>query len=468
MEYINGLRDEIRDCLHEECGVFGIYDNNDELDVSHLTYYGLYSLQHRGQESCGIAVEDENVIRCYKQMGLVCDVFNEERLSSLKGRVAIGHVRYSTAGASNVINSQPITVNYRDGMMALAHNGNLVNAEELRYKMGSGGSVFVTGNDTEIIIKILSKNLVSEPTIEDAVKQTMRVLKGSYAIVLLMQGKLIGFRDPLGIRPLCLGKLKHSYILSSESCAFSVMGAEFIRDVNPGEIVIIDEEGAQSVQTPTPQQSAYCIFEHVYFARPDSYIDGASVYRARENAGRMLAKEHPVEADLVIGAPDSALTAAIGYARESGIPYGHGLMRNRYVGRTFIQPTQEMRDAAVHMKFSALRNEIEGKRLVLVDDSIVRGTTTRVVVQMLKEAGAKEVHMRISSPPVMFPCHYGIDTATSSQLIASRLSVEEICQMVGADSLAYLSLESLLKAPGIEGQFCAACFSGNYMVKTTE
>lgn len=450
--------------LKEECGVFGVYDNNNNLDVARLIFYSLYALQHRGQESCGIAVSTSNKeISGYKNMGLVSEVFDNDILNSLQGRRGIGQVRYSTTGASNIGNAQPYIVHYRDGMLAAAHNGNLVNTDEIRQKMYNDGEILTSGTDTALIVKLLVRGLVASLSIAEAVEKTMAMIKGSYAMVVLLEGKLLAFRDPWGLRPLCLGKLRDSYVISSESCAFSTIGATFIRDVNPGEIIIIDEQGLHSYQTPTPGRSAVCVFEFVYFARPDSYIDGASVHAARLEAGRMLAREHPVEADLVIGAPDSAISGALGYAQESGIPYGKGLIRNRYVGRTFIQPTQELRDAAVKIKFSALRNEIEGKRVVMLDDSIVRGTTTRIIVQMLKNAGAKEVHMRISSPPIKFSCYYGIDTSISSQLIASKLSIEEIRKMIGADSLGYLSLEGLLKTPvGIKGGLCDACFTGNY------
>ena len=454
------------DQLREECGVFGIYDNND-LNVAKLIFFALYSLQHRGQESCGIAVNKKgsNKIDFYKEMGLLSEVFNDGILDGLQGNVGIGHVRYSTAGGSIFSNAQPMVVTYRDGMMAVGHNGNLVNDDEIRREMGEEGSVFTADNDTELIVKLLSKYLVTNDEIEKAIETTMQKIKGAYAVTLMMGSKLIAFRDPLGIRPLCLGKIKDSYVVSSESCAFSVIGAEFIRDINPGEIIIIDEAGLKSFQIKTPEKSALCIFEYVYFARPDSYIDGVSVHQARLEAGKRLAIEHPVDADLVIGVPDSALSAALGYARESGIPYGHGLIRNRYVGRTFIQPSQDIRDASVKIKFSALKNEIEGKRIVMLDDSIVRGTTMRIIVQMLKDAGAKEVHLRISSPPVRFPCYYGIDTPSSSQLIASNFSIEEIREKIDADSLAYLSLESLLKTPlGVKYGLCDACFSGNYCI----
>ncbi len=451
--------DEVKD----KCGVIGIYDGKDNFDIARLLYMGLFSLQHRGQESCGIAVNANNEILSHRDMGLVSKVFDDNILSMLKGRHGIGHVRYSTCGASCKDNAQPIIVNYKDGMMAIAHNGNLVNANELRAKMADNGEVFLADSDTELILKRFVYYIAADHSIEKAVEHTMKEITGSYSIVISMPGKLVGFRDPHGIRPMIIGKYKNTYILASESCALDTIGAEIIRDVVPGEIIIIDDDGLHSYQTKTNGCSALCVFEFVYFARPDSYIDGANVYAARHRAGRQLAIEHPVQADLVTAVPDSALAAALGFSYQSGIPFGHGLMRSRYVGRTFIQPTQEMRDSAVKLKFAAIRHEIEGKRIVLVDDSIVRGTTTRLIVQALKNAGAKEVHMRISSPPVKYPCVYGIDIATSKQLIASKLSVEEIQRMIGADSLGYLSIEGLNQIPeNVNLGLCTACFNGKY------
>jgi len=448
--------------IREECGVFGVFDMDSSLDVARMTRFALYGFQHRGQESCGIAVGTGKTILSHKDMGLVSEVFNEAILESLKGRQAIGHVRYSGVGHHD--SNQPLVVSYRDGMIAIAHNGNLVNSKALRRDLANQGGFFVAGSDTELILQNLCRQLVQLPP-QEAVARMMGQIHGSYATVALIPNALIGFRDPHGIRPLCLGKRNNAYMLSSESCVFDILGAEFVRDVAPGEIIIIDKNGLRSLQAFSEEKTALCVFEFVYFARPDSYIDGASVHKARMQAGRRLAQEYPGEADLVIGAPDSALSAAKGYSRESGIPYGHGLIRNRYVGRTFIQPTQEMRDAAVRLKFSALAAEIEGKRLVMVDDSIVRGTTTRLIVQMLKKAGAKEVHLRISSPPVKFPCFYGIDTATTAQLVASRLSVKEIREMIGADSLGYLSHEGLMQIPqNINCGLCDACFTGKYIV----
>lgn len=454
--------------LKEECGVFGIY-NNDRHDVARVTYHGLYALQHRGQESAGIAVNDEGTILHHKDMGLVPEIFNEVVLNHLKGRIAIGHVRYSTTGASLRENAQPMVVKYKNGQLALAHNGNLVNAAGIRARMEENGAIFQSSSDTEVIANLISRYRVSSDNIEDTLEKVMNDIKGSYALVIVTPRRLIGIRDPQGIRPLCIGKLDESYLLASESCAFDAVGAEFIRDVKPGEIVLIGEDGIKSVQTEAPTKSRLCIFEFVYFARPDSTIDGASVLQARIDAGKRLAIEHPVDADIVIGTPDGGLNAALGYSRQSGIPYGQGLLKNRYVGRTFIQPEQGQRESGVRIKFNAMKSEIAGKRVVMVDDSIVRGTTTRRIVQMLKDAGAKEVHMRVSSPPYKFPCYFGIDISSSKQLVASRHTVEEIRQMIGADSLGYLSLEGLLQIPsGANCTFCAACFNSEYPMDVPE
>jgi amidophosphoribosyltransferase len=455
-------RDVMFGKLKEECGVFGIF-NNDRHDVAHVTYHGLYALQHRGQESAGIAVNDEGIILHHKDMGLVPEIFNDVVLNHLKGRIAVGHVRYSTTGASLRENAQPMVVKYKIGQLALAHNGNLVNAAELRTAMEENGAIFQTTSDTEVIANLISRYRVGSDNIEDTLTKVMKDIKGSYALVIVTPKRLVGIRDPLGIRPLCLGKLENSYVLASESCAFDSVGAEFIRDIRPGEIVLIGDDGVKSVQTEVPGKSRLCIFEFVYFARPDSTIDGASVLQARIEAGKRLAIEHPVEADLVIGAPDGGLNAALGYSRQSGIPYGQGLLKNRYVGRTFIQPEQGQRESGVRIKFNAMKSEISGKRVIMVDDSIVRGTTTRRIVQMLKDAGAREVHMRVSSPPYKFPCYFGIDISSSKQLVASRYTVEEIRKMIGADSLGYLSLEGLLRIPyGTGCDFCTACFNSSY------
>jgi amidophosphoribosyltransferase len=466
---MNLLNDKFKD----ECGVFAIYDNNDSLDVSRLIYLSLYALQHRGQESCGISVSNGQAIDTYKDAGFVCDVFDNDILASLKGNLGIGHVRYSKTDSNILENCQPISVEYKDGSMAVAHNGNLTNSKELRQQMAADGSVFITGNNTELILKYICKYLVESTSIQEAVAKTMKKIQGAYAVVMVMKDKLVAFRDPLGIRPLCVGKLKKSYMISSESCSFAVLNGQMIRDIDPGEIIVIDDKGLHSYPTnccpPNKENSALCVFEYVYFARPDSCIDGASVHQSRLEAGKRLADKLPVAADLVISVPDSANSAALGYARQSGIPYGHGLIRNRYVGRTFIQPTQDLRDAAVRMKLSVMTDEIAGKRIIMVDDSIVRGTTTGIIVKMLKEAGAKEVHIRICSPPVKYPCYYGINTAKKAQLVASKLTTDEIAAMVGADSLGYLSVEDLLETPiGVRLGLCDACFTGNYRVPKSD
>ncbi len=448
-----------------ECGVFGVYSDG-TIDAARTTYTGLFALQHRGQESTGIAVNDSGTIIYQKGMGLVHEVFDNIMLEHLKGQCAIGHVRYSTTGASKLENAQPMVVKYRVGQMALAHNGNIINAAELRTEMENSGAIFQSTNDTEVIANLISRNRISSESIDVTLQKVMKAIKGSYAIILLTPKRLVGMRDPDGIRPLCIGRKGNSYLLSSESSALDAVEAEFVRDVHPGEIVLIGQEGIQSVLTEAPKCASLCVFEFVYFARPDSFIDGASVHEARVEAGRILAREHPVDADMVIGAPDGGLDAALGYSRESGIPYGHGLIKNRYVGRTFIQPDQSQRESGVRIKFNAMRSEIEGKRIIMIDDSIVRGTTTRRIVQMLKDAGAKEVHLRISSPPYRFPCYFGIDTPSAKQLVASEHTVEDICSIIGADSLAYLSLEGLLKAPrGCFSNFCTGCFKGNYPVE---
>lgn len=457
------------DKLHEECGVFGIY-NKDNLDSARLTYYALYALQHRGQESAGIAVNKQGNIFYHKDMGLVPEVFNEVVLHHLKGgNSAIGHVRYSTTGASLRENAQPMVIKYKNGQMALAHNGNLVNAAEIRDRLEENGAIFQSTIDSEVMLSLISRNRIASENIEEALVKMMHEVKGSFALVILTPKRLVGMRDPFGIRPLCLGIIDNSYVLASETCALDAVGAKFIRDINPGEIVLIGEDGLTSIQTETPESSKLCVFEHIYFARPDSVIDGASVYQARIEAGKRLAIEHPVEADLVICVPDSGLTAAIGFSMQSGIPFGPGLIKNRYVGRTFIQPDQGQREMGVRIKLNALKSAIDGKRLVLIDDSIVRGTTSRRIVQQLKDAGAKEVHMRISSPPIKFPCFFGIDISSKSQLVASSHSVDDIREIVGADSLGYLSLEGMLKTPvGSKCGFCTACFKGDYPMEVPE
>jgi len=454
------------DKLKEECGVFGILAQ-DSLAVEETVYYGLYALQHRGQESAGIAISDGRNIRYHKGMGLVPEVFDEKAMSDLKGgKIAIGHVRYSTAGESYIHNAQPLVIRYKNGTFALAHNGQIINAQQLREELEEKGAVFQTSTDSEVIANLMARH--GSEDIVSSVIATVENIKGAFALVIMTEDKLIAVRDPDGMRPLALGKLDNSYVIASESCAFDAVGADFIRDVKPGEIIIIDKDSLKSVQMHVPLKTSLCIFEFVYFARTDSTIDGINVYMARKEAGKRLAKEQPVEADLVIGVPDSGTTAAIGYAEESGIPFGEGLIKNRYVGRTFIKPNQYMREQAVRIKLNVLKKIVRGKRIVMVDDSIVRGTTSRKIVEMLKLAGAKEVHMRISSPPVKFPCYFGIDTPSRNQLIGASYSVDEINKIIGTDSLGYLSMEGLLKT--VEGSgcgFCMGCFNSCYPMEVT-
>ncbi|HHU89812.1 MAG TPA: amidophosphoribosyltransferase [Clostridiaceae bacterium] len=451
------------DDIHESCGVLGISNYQDD-DLAHIMYFGLYALQHRGQESCGIAINNNGEIIGQKGIGLVPEVFTEKILDRLDGTSAIGHTRYSTTGGSSIENSQPLIFNYKGGRIALAHNGNLVNATKIRYELENKGAIFQTSADTEVIANLISRYGLKYKDLEVILKKTMDVIEGAYALVILTQKKLVGIRDPWGLRPLCLGKLGNSYVLASENCAFDAIGADFIRDVEPGEIIFIEDDSLKSIKTSYNKAHKSCIFEHIYFARPDSIIDGASIYRSRLEAGRLLAIEYPVEADLVVGVPDSGITAAIGYSRESGIPYGEALIKNRYVGRTFIQPIQKLRERSVGIKLNALREEIKGKRIIIIDDSIVRGTTSYRIVQMLKDAGAKEVHMRISSPPVLNPCYFGIDISSKENLIAANYSIEEIRESINADSLAFLSVESLLKTPigAPVNSFCTGCFTGEY------
>ncbi len=452
------------DKLKEECGVFGIY-NNDGLETAEVVYYGLSALQHRGQESCGIAVNDSGKIIYHKEMGLVSEVFNEIILAHLKGKMGIGHVRYSTCGESLRENAQPLILKYTKGSMAIAHNGNVINTDAIRAEFENMGFIFQTNTDSEIIAALISRERVKVPTIEEAVAATMKIIKGAYSLIVMSSSKLIAARDPLGMRPLVLGKKGDSYVVCSETAALYAVGAEFIRDVRPGEIIKISANGLTSIQTEVPPKAAHCIFEYIYFARSDSIIDGANVYQARFEAGVKLAQEYKIEADGVIGVPDSGIASAIGYSSYSKIPFIEGLVKNRYVGRTFIQPSQSMREQAVVMKLAPIASQIAGKRIVMIDDSIVRGTTSKKIVQLLKEAGAKEVHMLVSSPPVKYPCYFGIDTSSEGELIANVATLEEIRDMIGADSLGFLSLEGLLQTPvGAKCQFCKACFDGEYPV----
>ena len=445
----------------EECGIFGIYGPG--LDVARLTYYGLYALQHRGQESAGIAVSDGRVIKLHKDMGLVPEVFTDEILKSLTGKMALGHTRYSTTGSSLALNAQPLMCYYSKGMIALGHNGNLINTGEIRSRLAAEGSVFQSTIDSEVIVNLIAR--YSQNSVEDGIKKMMAEIKGAYSLVVMTENKLIGIRDPWGVRPLCIGRLGEAYIIASESCALDTVGAELIRDVEPGEIVIVSESGLTSCKVDAPDRKAVCIFEFIYFSRPDSVIDGYNVNEVRREMGRQLAREYPVDVDIVIAIPDSGTTAARGYALERGIPFEEGLMKNRYIGRTFIQPDQAMRDLAVKLKLNPIRSILKDKRVLMVDDSIVRGTTCGKMVNMLRDAGATEVHMCVSSPPILWPCYYGIDISDRNELIAAKLPVEEIRKCIGADGLHYLSLEGLL---GIFGSprnlFCTACFDGDYPI----
>jgi amidophosphoribosyltransferase len=459
------------------CGVVGIYGNP---EASNLAYLGLYALQHRGQESAGIVATDGEHLRRVREMGHVNDIFSADRLAHLPGHAAIGHVRYSTAGDSSEKNAQPIAVEYGGGSVAVGHNGNLVNAVELRHRLEGEGSIFSTTSDTEVIVHLIAKS--KEHSLPERVADALAQVRGAYSLVFLSERLLMAVRDPMGFRPLVLGKIEKAgvvtWVVSSETCAFELIGAEFVRDVEPGEMIIIDQDGPRSLRPFAAQSPSRCIFEWVYFARPDSTLDGRSVYRARERMGRRLAVEHPVPADVVIPVPDSGVAAAIGYSRESGIPYDQGLMRSHYMGRTFIEPSQQIRHFGVKLKLSPVREVLAGKRVVVVDDSIVRGTTSRKIVGMIRSAGATEVHMRISSPPTVGPCRYGIDTPTREELIASHHSVTQIRDFVGADSVGYLSLPGLYtsvegtgKGNGVASTadatgkgFCDACFSGNYPI----
>ena len=438
------IQTENNDKLKEECGVFGVYDF-DGHDVASTIYYGLLALQHRGQESCGIAVSDTNgpkgKVLSSKDMGLVNEAFTPEQLEKLKGDIGVGHVRYSTAGGSTRENAQPLVLNYVKGTLGLAHNGNLINAPELRRELEYTGAIFQTTIDSEVIAYHIARERLNSKSVEEAVGRAMTKIKGAYSLVVMSPRKLIGARDPYGFKPLCIGKRDNAYFLSSETCALDTVGAEFVRDVLPGEIVTISpEKGIESDTTHVlkPAETARCIFEYIYFARPDSFIDGVSVYDSRILAGKFLAMDSPVDADLVIGVPESGNCAAMGYSMQSGIPYGMGFVKNAYVGRTFIKPTQEERENSVRIKLNILEPAVRGKRIVLVDDSIVRGTTMKNLIRMLKKAGAKEVHVRVSSPPFLFPCYFGTDVPSNKQLIASSHSVEEICREIGADSLGYM------------------------------
>ena len=453
------------DGLHEECGVFGMYDL-DGNDVASSIYYGLFALQHRGQESCGISVSDTfgpRKVDLLKGMGLVNEVFNSENLSKLHGNIGVGHVRYSTAGESIPSNAQPLVINYVKGTLMLAHNGNLINANELRDELAYTGAIFQTTIDSEVIAYLVARERINAKTAQEAVTNAMKKLKGAYALVISSPRKLIGARDPFGFKPLCIGKRDNAYILASETCALDTIGAEFVRDVLPGEVVTIDKDGIKSdTSMCLPKaKEARCVFEYIYFARPDSNFDGVSVYHSRIMAGRFLAMDSPVEADVVVGVPESGNAAAMGYAMESGIPYGTAYVKNSYVGRTFIKPQQKSRESSVRIKLNVLKEAVCGKRVIMIDDSIVRGTTSDRIVQMLKDAGATEVHVRISSPPFLYECYFGTDIPSRDQFIAHNRTIEEINEIIGADSLGYLRVERLKEIAGGLG-ICTGCFDEKY------
>ena len=456
------------DVLHEECGVFGVYDLDGE-DVVSTIYYGLFALQHRGQESCGIAVSNttgpKGKVQSCKGMGLVSEVFTPESMENLRGDIGVGHVRYSTAGESSIHNTQPLVLNYVKGTLALAHNGNLVNAYELRNELEYTGAIFQTTIDSEVIAYHIARERLNSATVEEAVSRAMKKLSGAFSLVIMSPRKLIGARDPFGFHPLCIGKRDNAYILASETAALNAVDAEFVRDVLPGEVVMIDKDGIHSDTSLCTANTAKCVFEYIYFARPDTRFDGVSVYNSRIMAGRILAQTYPVEADVVVGVPDSGNAAAMGYALESGIEFGMAFVKNSYVGRTFIKPKQAMRASSVRIKLNVLPEVVKGKRVVMIDDSIVRGTTSAKIVHMLKKAGATEVHVRISSPPFLHPCYFGTDVPTGDQLIAHNNTLDKIRDMIGADSLGYLAVERLSDMLGGDKGYCDACFTGNYPIE---
>ncbi|MDE6757950.1 MAG: amidophosphoribosyltransferase [Clostridia bacterium] len=454
------------DNIKEECGIFGIYDKSNIGNIANQVYFGLFALQHRGQEAAGIAVNRDREITLVKNLGLVSEVFNDNNLAHLQGELAIGHVRYSTTGNNTPENAQPISVKYAKGNLTVSHNGNITNAKELREKLEARGAIFHTTSDSEVVSYLIANQRLKSKSIEEAVEKVFPMLQGAFSLLIMSPRKLIAVRDRFGIRPLCIGKLQDNVIFASESCAFETIGATFERDVLPGEIVIVNENETISNKKYCSSRSGLCIFEHIYTARPDSVIDGQSVNEARMNAGKMLAKKAPVDADVVIGVPDSGLPAAIGYAHESGIPYGVGLIKNRYIGRTFIQPTQAMREKSVALKLNTLKSNVEGKRIVMVDDSIVRGTTLANIIKLLKRSGAKEVHVRISSPPFIYPCFFGTDIPSRKDLACNNYTMEELRIKIGADSLAFLDMETIDKiAPDSTVKFCKGCFTGKYPCK---
>jgi amidophosphoribosyltransferase len=448
------------DKFKDECGVFGIFGHP---EAANMTYLGLYALQHRGQESAGISASDGKEVRISRAMGYVADVFDGETLSALVGPLAIGHVRYSTAGESKLLNAQPILIDCAHGQIALCHNGNIVNARELRDELVQQGSIFQSNSDTEVLLHLYARSKAR--SVEDAIVESVAQVQGAFSLVMLTRDRLIAVRDPHGFRPLALGRLGDAMVVCSETCAMDLIGATYERDVEPGEVLIISADGMRSIKPFPPAPLAHCVFEHVYFARPDSYVFGRSVNEIRTELGRVLAREQGVPADVVVPVPDSGVCAAMGFAEESGIPLRMGLIRNHYVGRTFIQPQQSIRHFGVKVKLNPVRSILDGRRVILVDDSIVRGTTSRKIVRMVRAAGAKEVHVRVSCPPTVSPCYYGVDTPSKSELIAATHSIEEIREFLEADSVAYLSLEGLLSAVGTERQsYCTSCYTGNYPV----
>lgn len=453
------------DKLHEECGIFAMFDN-DGYDTARITYAGLFAMQHRGQQSAGIAVNNDRKVTLYKDNGLVHEVFSDEVINSLKGRMAIGHVRYSADGEQDVLNAQPLVSRYIKGPLAVATNGTLTNYHELKHQLEQEGAIFQTTNETEIIMHLLARARMKTGRVETGLAEIMKTqLRGAYALVMMSPQKLIACRDPKGMKPLCMGKIENSYVFASETCALDTVRAEFVRELDPGEIVIIDVNGVRSIRDNCQDRkcSGMCVFEYLYFARSDSIIEGMSVHKARKLTGKILSETYPVDADIVAAVPDSGVDAAIGYAEASGIPYAKALMINRYVGRTFIQPTQEQRTTAVRLKINVIRDTVKDKKIVLVDDSIVRGTTCAKLVAMLKEAGAKEVHMRISAPPFIWPCYFGTDIPSREHLMACNYTVDEICNMIGADSLGFMPVERLPEVvPDINCGYCDGCFTGKY------
>ncbi|MBT5550784.1 MAG: amidophosphoribosyltransferase [Nitrospina sp.] len=452
------------DKLHEECGVVGVYGHP---EAANLVYLGLYALQHRGQESAGIVASHNSKMHLELGMGLVADIFNPERILKLPGPLAIGHNRYSTAGKSELVNAQPCMINYSAGSLALAHNGNLVNAQTIRQELGDKGAIFQSTNDSEVIVHLMAQSKAE--TFVDRAAEALRQVSGAYSLVLMTETELLAARDPHGFRPLCLGKLDGAYIIASETCVMDLIEAEFIREVEPGELILINDQGIQSFFPFKKVETKHCVFEHIYFARPDSYMFGEHVYRVRKGMGRAMAQESPADVDLIVPVPDSGVVSAMGFSEESGIPFEMGLIRNHYVGRTFIEPQSQIRHFGVKLKLNAVKTMIDGKRIAIIDDSIVRGTTSRKIVKMLRDAGAKEVHLRISAPPILHSCFYGIDTPNKEELIAHKYNLEETCEYLAADSLAYLSLEKMLTVlENGESKFCAACFDGNYPVPITD